>query len=110
MTGTQVDMEPTIDVSTPEFSNAEYEALRKELEKQFPAPSWEDVRPEWKWIYESTAANTFDPAHQYVGYSVGVYQQRVVAVDINYLRLVVNMSKKYQVHPDRIVVRSFPEF
>ena len=106
MPGTQTDAEPTIDVSTPECSNEEYEAQWKELEKQFPAPSWEDVQPEWKWIYEGT----LNQDGKYTGLNIAIYQQRVVGVDIHWLRLVVNMSRKYQVHPDRIVVRSFPEF
>jgi hypothetical protein len=110
VTGTEADAEPTINLSIPELSNEEYHAQWRELEKQFPSPSWEDVKLEWKWIYESSAANTFDPTGKYAGYSVAVYQQRVVGVDINWLRLVVTMSRKFQVHPERIVVRGCPEF
>jgi hypothetical protein len=107
---TETDTEPVVNMTEPEFTDDEYHAQWRELEKQFPPPTWNDVQPEWKWIYESTAANTFDPTGKYVGYSVAVYQQRVVGVDIHWLRLVVTMSMKYHVHPERIVVRSFPEF
>ena len=110
MTRTEADAEPTIDLSIPEFTVQEYHAQWRELEKQYPPPSWDDVKLEWKWMHDSIEAGTFDPEEKYVGLAVAIYKQRVVGVDINWLRLVVTMSRKFQVHPERVLVRGFPEF
>lgn len=106
MTGTEA--EPAINTSMPEFTAQEYHAQWRELEKQFPPPSWDDVKLEWMWLREATTDGALD-AGKYAGMAVAVYQQRLVGADINWLRLLVTMSRKFQVHPERVVITGFPE-
>jgi hypothetical protein len=107
MTGT--DVEPMIDTTTPEFTNEEYHAQWRELEKRFPPPVWDDVKREWMWLHEGMANGTFDPESRYSGLAVAIYNQKVVGADINWLRLTVTMSRKLGVHPERVVITGFPE-
>ena len=60
MTGTETDAEPTIDRSIPEFTTQEYHAQWRELEKQFPTPSWDDVKLEWMWLHDAMASGTIN--------------------------------------------------
>jgi hypothetical protein len=60
------------------------------------------------WLHGGMADGTFN-VEPYVGKAIAVYQQRVVGVDINWLRLLVTMSRKFGVHPERVVITGFPE-
>src|SRR5882762_2086652 len=102
MTETEPEAAPT----EPELTDEEYAAQLKELERQFPPPTWEDVQPEWKWIYEAEANNTFDPTGKYCGLNVAIYGQKVVGTDRHWMRLRVRLSRELGVHPERIVIRS----
>jgi hypothetical protein len=105
---TETEPAPDIDLSIPEFTVREYHEQWRELEKQFPPPTWDEVKLEWMWLHERMKDGKL--YERYLNLNVAVYQQRVVGVDINWLRLVVTMSRKFQVHPERIVVTGFPEF
>jgi hypothetical protein len=102
MTGTEAETA----APEPELTVEEYAAQLKELEARFPAPTWEDVQPEWKWIYEAEANNTFDPTGKYCGLNVAIYGQKVVGTDPHWMRLRVRLSRELGVHPERIVIRS----
>jgi hypothetical protein len=93
----------------PELTSEEYHAEWRELEKQFPVPILADVLAEWKWLYDGMADRTFDPEYKYGGRCVAIYQQQVVGTDTNWLRLRVTKSRELGVHPERIVITSFPE-
>ncbi len=101
MTGTEPATEPVL-------TDEEYEAQLRELEVQHP-PTWDEVKQEWNWLYESTANNTFDPEYKYGGRNVAIYNQKVVGIDAHWVRLRVRMSRELGVHPERIVVTYFPE-
>lgn len=74
----------------------------RELEKQYPMPTWDDVRPDWEWFY----AHSSDPEMQpYDWQLVAVYNGRVVGGDPkDELALRIRLSKQYGVHPERFVV------
>ncbi len=92
--------------STPEFSpspkvQAQVAELR-ELEKQFPVPTWEDVRPDWEWLYAQFGAPEMEPYYYQL---VAVYNKQVVGSDPqDELALRIRLSKQYQIHPERFVV------
>lgn len=110
MTETESESEPDIDLSIPEFTVQEYHAQWRELEKQFPPPTWDEVKLEWAWLHEQMAAADGKLYEKYLNLNVAVYQQRIAGVDVNWLRLLVRMSRKLQVHPERVVITGFPEF
>jgi len=90
--------EPTID---------EYLAQLRELEAQYPAPTWAEVMPEWKWLHEGMANMTFDPEYKYGGLCVAIYNKQVVGTDTNWLRLRLNLARELGIHPERLVITSF---
>jgi hypothetical protein len=100
MTGTEPETAPP----EPELTVEEYHAQLKELEARFPAPTWDEVKPDRKWLHEALADNTFDPEGKYCGLNVAIYSQRVVGTDTHWLRLRVRLSRELGVHPERIVV------
>jgi hypothetical protein len=93
----------------PELNTEEYHARWRELEAQFPAPTWDEVKEEWKWLHDGLANGTFDPDYKYGGLAVAIYHKRVVGTDTNWLRLRVRLARELGVHPERIVITSFPE-
>lgn len=101
---TMTETEPTTE---PELSNAEYYVQWRELERQFPPPTWDEVQREWQWLHENMANGAFDPEYKYGGLAVAIFGQRVVGTDVNWLRLVVTKSRELGVHPERLVVTSF---
>src|SRR5215204_2297103 len=100
---------PEAETAPPELTVEEYHAQWRELEKQFPAPLWDEVKEEWQWLYDEMANNTFDPEYRYGGLCVAIYNKRVAGTDTNWLRLRVRLSRELGVHPERIVITSFPE-
>ena len=91
----------------PELASAEYHAQLRELESQFPVPTWAEVMPEWKWLHDGMADGTFDPEYKYGGLCVAIYHQHVVGTDTNELRLRLTKARELGVHPERIVVTTF---
>lgn len=74
----------------------------RQLEAQFPLPTWDDVRPDWEWFY----AHSSDPEMlPYYYQLVAVYNGRFVGADPDDEHaLRIRLSKQYQVHPERFVV------
>jgi len=105
MTGTQPDAPP----AEPFLPDEEYEAQLRELEQQFPVPTWDEVKLEWKWLYESSANNTFDPENKYSKLNVAIYNQRVVGTDPHWMRpahpAVARTGRPPRAHRDRVALQ-----
>jgi hypothetical protein len=97
---TETDLDLTTD---------EYLVQLRELEQQYPPPTWAEVMPEWKWLHDGMAAGTFDPEYRYGGLAVAIYNKQVVGTDTHWLRLRLNKARELGVHPERLVITSFPE-
>lgn len=97
MTDTEVETEP-------ELSVAEYHAIGRELEQQFPVPTWDEVKPEWQWVRGRMEDGTLDPQGRWTDQHIAVYNQQVVGADTNPLRLRVRKSRELGVHPERLVI------
>lgn len=80
--------------------NAEWD----ELAAQHPAPTRDDVRPEWIWVRDHMADNSIDPEGKYWGMHVAVYNQKIVGADTEPGRLHVRVARELGVHPERMVV------
>jgi hypothetical protein len=74
----------------------------RELEKQFPEPTWDEVRADWEWLYAQFGTGSMQP---YVGKLVAVYNKVVVGTDPqDELALRIRLAKQYQCHPERFVI------
>ena len=91
----------------PELSIDEYIAQLRALEAQYPPPTWAEVMPDWKWLHEGQANNTFDPEYKYGGLCVAIYNRQVVGTDTNRLRLRLNKARELGIHPERLVITTF---
>lgn len=81
--------------------NAEWD----ELAAQHPAPTRDDVRPEWVWVYDHLMpAQSRDPDGPYWGMHVAVYNQKVVGADTEPGRLRVRVARELGIHPERMVI------
>ena len=97
MTGT----EPAAEA---ELSIEEYHAIGRELEAQFPTPTWDEVLEEWKWVHGHMADGTLDPQGRWCDRHVAVYNRQVVGADTNPLRLRVQKARELGIHPERLVI------
>ena len=97
MTGT----EPTTE---PELSIDEYGALLCELGQQFPAPTWDEVKPDWQWVHGRMEDGTLDPAGTWSDRHIAVYRGQVVGADTNPLRLRLAQARALGIHPERLVI------
>lgn len=91
---------------TPEFGPSPKVAAQvaelRELEKQFPEPTWDEVRPDWEWFYVHSADPEMEPYYYQL---VAIYGKQVVGSDPqDELALRIRLSKQYQIHPERFVV------
>ena len=82
---------------------ADSEAALRELESKYPAPGPQDVR-EWivdrMWLDEQLLKGAFD-AHY--GKVLAVYNKELIGVGDDYHAMLLELSPKYNVHPERIV-------
>ncbi len=73
----------------------------RDLAKQFPEPTWEEVLPDWQWLYaECNAGNLFD----IYGKFVAICEKKVLGTDDDELALRIRMSKEQKRHPERFVI------
>ena len=100
MTGTEPETAPP----EPELTVEEYHAQWRELEKQFPAPTWDEVKEEWKWLYGHMEDGTLDPEGKWSERHIAVYQRQVIGTDTNPLRLRVTKARERGIHPERLVI------
>jgi hypothetical protein len=74
----------------------------RELEKQFPVPTWDEVKGDWEWFYAQGGKPEMEPYYYQL---VAVYNKQVVGSDPqDELALRIRLSKQYQIHPERFVV------
>ncbi len=100
------ETEPT-PATEPELTYEEYHAQWRELETQFPSPTWEEVMPEWKWLHEGMANGIFDPEYKFGGLAVAIYNQEVIGTDVSPLRLRVTKARELGIHPERMIITTF---
>jgi hypothetical protein len=73
----------------------------RELEKQFPEPTLNEVLADWEWLYaECNAGHLFD----IYGKFAAVCEKRVVGTDDDELALRIRMAREHQRHPERFVI------
>lgn len=71
------------------------------LEAQHPAPTWDDVRPDWEWLdAECDAGHLF---HLY-GRFVAVCEKQVLGSDADELALRIRLAREHNRHPERFVI------
>jgi hypothetical protein len=88
----------------PELTVEEYAAQLKELELRFPAPTWDEVKEEWKWLHGRMEDGTLDPEGKWCDRHIAVYQRRVIGTDANPLRLRLTKARELGIHPERLVI------
>ena len=90
--------------TTPEPTIEELVAQWEELRRQFPPPTWDEVKPEWKWIHGLMADAYSGLWDRYGGQWVVVYQQQIIAHGLDPLELEVTKARELGIHPERLVV------
>jgi hypothetical protein len=75
-------------------------ARLRELAALYPPPSVQEWLADRVWLNEQLSARAFD---EYYGKVVAVYNRELVGVGDNYLEMLVELSPKFGVRPDRIV-------
>ncbi len=74
----------------------------RQLEAQFPPPTWEDVRPDWEWYFAHSGTPEMEPYYYQL---VAVYNKQVVGADPqDEFALRIRLSRQYRLHPERFVV------
>ncbi|MBA4065173.1 MAG: hypothetical protein C0501_15950 [Isosphaera sp.] len=86
------------------LTTAEVVARLQELGARYPAPTWDDVMPDWKWVNGRGEDRTLDPDGRYADRWVAVLNEKIVgyACDPAVLRLA--LAREYGIHPERFVV------
>lgn len=85
-----------------------YDALVRELlelEKQFPLPEKADQLADAKWFDERWGKPAFEP---YRGTCVAVLNGSVVATGDDELQLRVDLARRFNVHPARLIIAYIP--
>ena len=94
--------EPTT-APPPSVPDDEPEARLRELEARFPPPTERDVQ-DWivdrLWLNEQLSKGVFN-AHY--GKVLAVYNKELIGAGDNYTEMLLELSPKYNVHPERIV-------
>lgn len=93
------ETETAVDPTTKELV-AQWEELRR----QYPPPTWDEVKPEWKWIHGLMADPTAEFSDRYGGQWVVVYQQQIIAHGPDPLVLEVTKARELGIHPERLVL------
>lgn len=74
----------------------------RELEARHPAPTWDDVRPDWEWLYAQFGTPALDPYSEQL---VAVLNGAVVGSDPrDEFALRIRLARRYGLHPERFVV------
>jgi|GEM_PF-3339289 len=77
------------------------EATLNELAANFPAPDLHAAAADRFWLAEQQLAGAFDA---YEGKTVAAYNKQVIGVGDHYVRLLMELSAKYSIHPGRIAL------
>jgi hypothetical protein len=89
---------------TPSETTLEQQRQLRELEAQYPTPTWEDVLPDWKWVHAWLAHPDRDPQNQYGDRWIAVLNQTIVGVGCDPLALRIAKARELGVHPERLVL------
>lgn len=81
-----------------------------ELAARHPAPTLDDVRPEWLWVQAHSSDGSIDPEGKYAGLHVAVYQQQVIGGGPEPTALRVRLARELGIHPERMVVTWLGEY
>ncbi len=74
----------------------------RELEKQFPEPTLDDVKPDWEWLWGQFGKPEME---SYLEQLVAVLEGKVVGSDPeDELALRIRLTKQLQRHPERFVI------
>jgi hypothetical protein len=74
----------------------------RDLEKQFPVPTWDEVKPDWVWLYAHSGTAMMEP---YLEQFVAVCEGKIVGADPeDELALRIRLAKEHQRHPERFVI------
>lgn len=96
---------PTPETNGPAVPESEFYrklyAEWEDLAARHPAPTLDDVRPEWVWITNHLMA---DPENPHWDVHVAVYNQQVIGTDTDPIRAQVTAARQLGVHPERVVV------
>lgn len=101
MTANPPPAAPAVGPPSPSPVVAAQLAELRELEARHPAPTWDDVRPDWEWLYaECNAGHLF---HLY-GRFVAVCDGQVLDTDADELALRLRLARRHDRHPERFVI------
>ncbi len=74
----------------------------RELEKQFPVPTLDEVLEDWKWLYAQFGTEAMNP---YLEHLVAACERKIVGADPeDELALRIRLAKEHQRHPERFVI------
>jgi hypothetical protein len=76
------------------------EARLRELAAKYPPPDERGWMADRLWLAEQQLSGAFDSYH---GKVVAVYNEELIGVGDNYTEMLLELSPKYNVHPERIV-------
>ncbi|MCI0701902.1 MAG: hypothetical protein L0241_12545 [Planctomycetia bacterium] len=90
---------------TPEFTpSAKVQtqlAELRELEQQFPTPTWDEVKADWLALYAAANAGTI---HDHSGRFVAFCEGKLVGVWDDQLELRIRLARELQRHPERFAI------
>jgi hypothetical protein len=73
----------------------------RELENQFPVPTWDEVKADWLALY---AAANEGAIHEHCGRFVAFCEGRLVGVGDDQLELRIQLARELQRHPERFAI------
>jgi hypothetical protein len=82
------------------------EAPLHALAAKYPAPDWREYAKDRFWLADQQLSGAPDA---YRGKAVAACKQEGVGVGDDYIPMVIELSRKYDVHPGRIVVIGLDE-
>ena len=84
----------------PTDSGNDTEARLRELGAKYPVPDWREWIADREWLAEQQRKGAFEA---YYGKVIVVYNKQLIGVGDDYFELLLELSPKYNVHPERIV-------
>lgn len=101
MSATQTD--PV--VHGPSEETVRLRAEMQALEDLYPPPDDAEIKADFQWAYDFSWTLPNDSPYWNIG--IAVYNRAIVGTGRDWMRLKIDLSKKFGVHPERIVVTVF---
>ena len=89
---------------TPSETTLEQQRQLRELGAQHPAPTREEVMPDWKWVNARLTEHVFDTPYPVSNKYIAVYNQQIVGSGDDQLQLRLDVARKLGLHPERLVI------